>query len=443
MKFMRKYYGKYLVVLILFICLGLGVFFASRQIFMGDSGRRNTLANRFVQQVEAYPSDDLTEAFEAVKALEEPSWASQYGEQNVPSEVAYIPAEGTGTGIISRELTSGSSWVISRDNELQGLIVFTFDDTRPVKVLMLSEAVVVIAFIVITVFFIYIDRRVLMPFNTLSSYPEKIAKNETGEHIPESKGRYFGRYIWGMNMLTDRLTGDRKKLRALEKEKQTLLSSIAHGIKTPVANIRLYAQALKSGLYRKDGIPDPDDAMVAEKIEKNTQDIEDIVKDLLSTASQSIVDYEPYVDQFYLSEIEAWLKEEYSNRMAVLKINFEIDCRSRVMINSDKTGIIRVLTQFIENAIKYGDGNRLGVLIDKNEEGYEFTVSNTGSRVPENEEHYVFNSFYRGSNSEEVEGNGLGLYEASYIARKLGGTVITRFNEITSETEFSLFIPIS
>lgn len=439
---MRKYFGKYLVVLLLFVCLGIGVFYSVRQIFMGDSGRRNTLANRFVQQVEEYPSDDTTEAYEAVKAQEETLWASQYGKQNVPSEVTYIPAGDTGTGIISRDLTSGSTWVISRDNEIQGLIVFTFDDTRQVKVLMLSEAVVVIAFIVITVFFIYIDRRVLMPFNTLSSYPEKIAKNETGEHIPESKGRYFGRYIWGMNMLTDRLSGDRRKLRALEKEKQTLLSSIAHGIKTPVANIRLYSEALKNGLYRKDGTPDPDDAMVAEKIEKNTQDIEDIVKELLSTASQSIVDYEPKIEQFYLTDIGEWLHEEYDNRMSVLKIPYEVDLKSRVMITSDRSGIIRVLTQFIENAVKYGDGTRIGVLIDKSDEGYELTVSNTGSRVPENEEHYIFNSFYRGSNSETVEGNGLGLYEASYIARKLGGTVITRFNEITSETEFSLFLPV-
>ena len=274
------------------------------------------------------------------------------------------------------------------------------------------------------------------------SYPEKIAKNETGEHIPESKERYFGKYIWGMNMLSDRLSGDRKKLRALEKEKQTLLSSIAHGIKTPVANIRLYAQALKSGLYRKDGIPDPDDAMVVEKIEKNTQDIEDIVKDLLNAASKSIVEYEPSIDQFYLSEIEDWLKEEYSNRMNVLKIPFTIDCRSKVMITSDKSGVIRVLTQFIENAIKYSDGKHIGVIIDKTPDGYEFTVSNTGSLVPENEEKYIFNSFYRGSNSTDIEGNGLGLYEASFIARKLGGTVATRYNDQTSETEFCLFFPL-
>ncbi len=439
---MRKYYLKYLVAFLLFVVLGVGAFFAVTKIYEGDSGRRNTLANRFVQQVEEYPSEDLGEAVEAVRSEQESSWASEFGERNVPSDISYISIDEAVTNLLSDDTSSSLTWIISRDGKAEGIVVFTYEDLREVHTLYLAEAVVVLAFIILIAFFIYIDRKVIMPFNKLSSYPEKIAKNETGEHIPESKERYFGKYIWGMNMLSDRLSGDRKKLRALEKEKQTLLSSIAHGIKTPVANIRLYAQALKSGLYRKDGIPDPDDAMVAEKIEKNTQDIEDIVKDLLNAASKSIVEYEPSIDQFYLSEIEDWLKEEYSNRMNVLKIPFTIDCKSRVMINSDKSGVIRVLTQFIENAIKYSDGKHIGVLIDKSDEGYEFVVGNTGSRVPENEEKYVFNSFYRGSNSENVEGNGLGLYEASFIARKLGGTVATRYNDQTSETEFCLFFPL-
>ena len=70
---MRKYSDKYIVTLIIFICLGIGAFLASDSIFEGDSGRRNTLANRFVQQIESYPSGDLEEAVAALWAQEEPS----------------------------------------------------------------------------------------------------------------------------------------------------------------------------------------------------------------------------------------------------------------------------------------------------------------------------------------------------------------------------------
>ena len=439
---MKKYTLKYIVALMVFLCIGIGVLFGTRMVFGADSGKRNTLINRFVHSLEEDTSSDIKGRIEEIQSESCSSWKCEFGEDNIPTDIEFIPIESGLNGKITSDDESKVIWAVCREGETIGFAVFTFEDKRESEAILISEAVVAVSFAVSIAFFIYIDRKVLMPFNKLSAYPERIAKNETGEHIPETREKFFGKYVWGMNMLSDRLKGDRNKLRSLEKEKQTMISTIAHGIKTPVSNIRLYSEAIRSGLYRKDGTPDPDDAAVADKIEKNAQDIESLVKELVESASQGVVEFEPHVEAFYLSEIEEWLREEYSNRLQVLKIPYEIDCRSKVMIDSDRAGIIRILTQFMENAVKYGDGKRIGVVIDKNEDGYMFAVSNTGSRVPEAEERYVFNSFWRGSNAADVEGNGLGLYEAAYIARKLGGTVATRFIEERDETEFSVFFPV-
>lgn len=439
---MKKYTLKYIVALMVFLCIGIGVLFGTRMVFGADSGKRNTLINRFVHSLEEDTSSDIKGRIEEIQSECYSSWKCEFGEDNIPTDIEFIPIESGLNGKVTSDDESKVIWAVCRDGETIGFAVFTFEDKRESEAILISEAVVAVSFAVSIAFFIYIDRKVLMPFNKLSAYPERIAKNETGEHIPETREKFFGKYVWGMNMLSDRLKGDRNKLRSLEKEKQTMISTIAHGIKTPVSNIRLYSEAIRSGLYRKDGSPDPDDAAVADKIEKNAQDIESLVKELVESASQGVVEFEPHVEAFYLSEIEEWLREEYSNRLQVLKIPYEIDCRSKVMIDSDRAGIIRILTQFMENAVKYGDGKRICVVIDKNEDGYMFAVSNTGSRVPEAEERYVFNSFWRGSNAADVEGNGLGLYEAAYIARKLGGTVATRFIEEKDETEFSVFFPV-
>ena len=96
----------------------------------------------------------------------------------------------------------------------------------------------------------------------------------------------------------------------------------------------------------------------------------------------------------------------------------------------------------MENAVKYGDGSGINVIIEKNEDGYSFAVRDKGSRIPDSEMPYVFNSFWRGSNAADVEGNGLGLYEASFIALKLGGDVSCRFIEETGEMEFEVFLPL-
>ena len=436
---MRKYIGKYFLLLIICLALGIGVFFYLVQKDNQSSGQRQTLMNRVSSEVSAAGRENFDSKTKELVASN--NWAKEYGESNVPVSVRYVDGgmSSDGSNVIAQDSTVIS---ITEDSEFCGLLVFTFEQHKAGDDILLCELIIAVVFIVAALFFVYIDRKVILPFNRLAEYPERIAKNENADVLPETKNKYFGKYVWGMNMLRDRLSGDSKKLRKLEKEQLTLVSTIAHGIKTPVANIKLYSEAIRSGLFREDGVPDKNDSEVADKIEKNADDITALLKDLLDSASKGVVVFEPHIDAFYLTEIEKFIKAEYDNRLAVLRIPLTIETKSDVMINSDKDGIQRILTQFMENAIKYGDGRGITVVVDKNDDGYVFSVNDKGSRVPENEIPYVFNSFWRGSNAEQVEGNGLGLYEASFIARKLGGDVACRYLEDTEEMEFEVFIPL-
>lgn len=436
---MRKYIGKYFLLFFFCIVLGLAVFFYLTGKDNETKGQRMTLINRVTNEVSSAGNENYGSKLSALIA--DNNWEQEYGKDNVPAQIRYVEGGINADGSV---ITAQDSTVVSitEEGEFRGLLVFTFEQQKLSDNILLCELIIAAVFVVAALFFVYIDRKVILPFNRLSEYPERIAKNENAAALPESKNRYFGKYIWGMNMLRDRLSGDTRRLRQLEKEQLTLVSTIAHGIKTPVANIKLYSEAIKSGLYRDNGIPDKKDAEVAGKIAKNADDITDLVKELLDSASKGVVVFEPHIEAFYLPEIGKFIKDEYGNRLSVLRIPLTVEMNSDVMINSDKDGITRILTQFMENAVKYGDGRGITVVVDKNEDGYVFAVKDKGSRVPENEIPYVFNSFWRGSNAEQVEGNGLGLYEASFIARKLGGDVAARYLEDTEEMEFEVFIPL-
>ena len=436
---MRKYIGKYFLLFFFCIVLGLAVFFYLTGKDNETKGQRMTLINRVTNEVSSAGSENYGSKLSALIA--DNNWEQEYGKDNVPAKIRYVEGgiNADGSAITAQDSTVVS---ITEEGEFRGLLVFTFEQQKLSDNILLCELIIAAVFVVAALFFVYIDRKVILPFNRLSEYPERIAKNENAAALPESKNRYFGKYIWGMNMLRDRLSGDTRKLRQLEKEQLTLVSTIAHGIKTPVANIKLYSEAIKSGLYRDDGIPDEKDAEVAGKITKNADDITDLVKELLDSASKGVVVFEPIIEAFYLTEIEEFVKREYDNRLNVLRIPYKVDLKSKVMINSDKSGIERILTQLLENAIKYGDGRGITVTVDKNADGYIFSVRDVGSRIPDSELPYVFNSFWRGSNAAEVEGNGLGLYEAAFIARKLGGDIAARYLEDSEETEFEVFLPL-
>ena len=77
--------------------------------------------------------------------------------------------------------------------------------------------------------------------------------------------------------------------------------------------------------------------------------------------------------------------------------------------------------------------------MNKTEEGHMITIANKGETLPKSELPFVFNSLWRGSNATEVKGSGIGLYEARFIARKLGGDI--RMQTIENETSVTIFIP--
>lgn len=375
------------------------------------------------------------------------AFEKEYGKQALPSEVVYIStshkSDAEDITLVNRDSGREKVWSFygGDDDTLIGFVVFRYTDERTKFFQLLLNICLAITFLTIIFICIYISRTVLQPFEKLSDYPEKLSKNEITEKLPETKNRMFGKFIWGINMLSDNIKNKQKKVDELSRDQMTMLTTMAHGIKTPVANIKLYADAISTGLYQENGEVNKSDAEIAGKISKNADDITDIVKDLIDKASGTVVDFEPDIQPFYMKELLDFLEEEYSNRLNVLNIPYTFEMNHNAMVKSDKSGICRILSQIMDNAIKYGSGEGIKVNLNKEEDGYYFVIRNKGDVLSEKELPYIFNSFWRGSNAEKTNGNGIGLFESRKIAKSLYGDIYVKANE--KEMEFDIFIPDS
>ena len=105
----------------------------------------------------------------------------------------------------------------------------------------------------LSVFFVcYVGEKVIRPFQNMQNLTEELAKGNLSTPIKAEKSRFFGRFLWGMDMLRDTLESNRKKELELQKEKKTLVLSLTHDINTPLSAIRLYTRALAEGLYTEE-----------------------------------------------------------------------------------------------------------------------------------------------------------------------------------------------
>ncbi len=91
---------------------------------------------------------------------------------------------------------------------------------------------------------LYVRSRILSPFEKLAELPFELAKGNLSIPVKESKNRFFGKFLWGMDLLRENIEKQKSSELELQKEKKTLLLSLSHDIKTPLSAIKLYSKAL-------------------------------------------------------------------------------------------------------------------------------------------------------------------------------------------------------
>lgn len=288
--------------------------------------------------------------------------------------------------------------------------------------LWLVEGILLVVWLMVIGMLWYIRQNILKPFHVISEMPYELSKGNLQGEPEESKSRYFGKFVWGIGMLRDNLDASKRRELKLEKEKKLLLLSISHDTKIPLSAIKLYTKALKEQVY---GTRE-EELHAVEQIAHQAQQIEESIKQIMSTTSEDILAIEVADLEFYLKEYIDKVRKYYEPKCKLVMTELTIESYENRLLQGDIDRALEAMGNLMENAFKYGDGRKINIHFYEEDYCQVIEVSNTGTVVPEEEMPHLFDSFYRGSNADGKEGNGLGLYIDRQIMRKMGGDIYAR-----------------
>lgn len=272
---------------------------------------------------------------------------------------------------------------------------------------------------------LFIRNMILKPFEMLSDVPYELSKGNLTVPIKENKYRFFGKFVWGMDILRENLEIHKQRELDLLREKKTLVLSLSHDIKTPLLAIKLYAKSLSKGLY-----DDKDKQLeIAENINEKADEIGDFLSQIIEASKEDFLDMEVRQGEFYLSELIEKVAGYYREKLVILKISFLVGEYSDCILKGDFDRSVEVLQNIIENAIKYGDGHRIRITFSEEEECKLIIVENSGCTLPETELPHIFESFIRGTNASGIRGSGLGLFICRQLMHKMGGEIFAEIKE--------------
>ena len=313
--------------------------------------------------------------------------------------------------------------------EING-VLYRFDYTTDMKsdkssvILMVNIILVILSAMIIGVL-IFIRIKILLPFENLTNVPYELSKGNLTCPIKEDKSRFFGRFIWGVDLLRENMEQQKQRELDLQRDKKMLLLSLSHDIKTPLSAIKLYSKALSKGLYdsREKQIE------IAESINTKADEIESYVLQIITASREDFLSLEVEMGEFYLSELISKIKLYYTEKLRLIRTDFFVGSYMDRLLKGDLDRSVEVLQNVMENAIKYGDGKSIDIQISEEDGCLLITVRNSGCTLSENELPHIFESFWRGENAENEKGSGLGLYINRQLMHKMNGEIFAEIKD--------------
>ncbi len=195
--------------------------------------------------------------------------------------------------------------------------------------------------------------------------------------------------------------------------------SVSHDLKSPAVSVH----GLTKLLHKQYNLSlDERGAGYLEQILKSSEQIVSLAETInlyISTREVALL-----VERISLEGIVQIIQDEFAIRLSIRSIRWKVP-QSLPEIYADRLALLRVLRNFVDNALKYG-GNGLteiAVGFEDSPTHHILSVRDDGIGIGVKDSEKIFNLFERKKETRNIEGSGLGLAIVKEIAEQHGGTV--------------------
>jgi two-component system, OmpR family, phosphate regulon sensor histidine kinase PhoR len=268
---------------------------------------------------------------------------------------------------------------------------------------------------------------------------ESTLKRKNGETITISVTVFpiydaAGYFMGGVELFRDTTAGKKK-----EREHKNMLSMFAHDMKNPVV---IALGTLSRLLSNKAGEVTEKQREYCEIIEEELKRLQELISDFLQFSRFEAKEYVPACSPFSIcDELSAHIecvRVETDKKDISLSL---VRCRDIPEIMADRSMISRVISNLIDNAIKYTNpSGRIDVIVSAENDRLAVSVRDTGVGISEEHLPFIFDAFYRAS--KDNKGSGLGLFIAKTIIEAHGGSLRAESVPARGST-FTFILPVT
>jgi two-component system CheB/CheR fusion protein len=224
----------------------------------------------------------------------------------------------------------------------------------------------------------------------------------------------------------------------LLRKKDEFISIASHELKTPITSLKALLQIVERSLSKDEKV---DTQMMVQKASRQVNKLVDLITDLLDVTKIHAGKLDLKNSTFSILQLIEECAEQIHEKHKSQHI--DITCDPEITVYADRIRIEQVLTNLINNAIKYApDKDRIKVDVSKEPAHVKVSVTDFGIGIPEDKCPHIFERFFRvQENTKTFAGLGLGLYISAEIIKRHHGE-IGLDSEVGKGSTFWFTIPV-
>ncbi len=258
---------------------------------------------------------------------------------------------------------------------------------------------------------------VLRPFAKLEKYAGQLAAGNFDIPLDYERKNYFGKFTWAFDSMRREIIAARAGEKQAVENNKTVIATLSHDIKTPVASIRAYAEGLEAYLGSPEKRQRYLDVIMrkCDEVSKLTNDL--FIHSLSDLDKLEIKDRETQVCA--LLEQAIGELDPQGSEIHFEKPGYEFVTRA------DPDRLKQIVENIVTNARKYAKTD-IDVTLERQGGTLAVRFTDHGKGIPDEDMAFVTEKFYRGHNCEGAQGSGLGLYIVKYLCSKMGAELSLR-----------------
>lgn len=225
--------------------------------------------------------------------------------------------------------------------------------------------------------------------------------------------------------------------RNAEKQKNDLITNVAHDLRTPLTTIVGYLELIKNNNQLSKEDIQKYSTVAYEKSKK----LQAMMDDLFEFTSLDQASVKVHMTTINISELIMQIVDEFYPTFQEHHLTPIIDIKQpSLLIKGDGQLLARVFDNLLSNAVKYGtDNNEIKIQVISDEKTVTIKIMNYGESISQEDLPHIFDKFYRSdsSRSSQTGGTGLGLAIAMNIVNIHNGQIFA-----TSHKEKTTFVVV-